>query len=187
MFFLFFDWPWEKKSSNSVSPKKESVKFALHPRWTVSGHASAAQWDLRASSEVRLITHPKWTWASLVALVAKKLLAKAGDTRDAGSYPWVGKVSWKRWWQPTPVFLPGEAHGQRSPVGYSPQGSSQMRLKWLSTHSGYANMSYQASSQQGCNACQTILPTKWKQFPKKMEREEISQPREYVFRKSKCL
>ena len=32
MSFLFFDWPWEKKSSNSISPKKESLKFALHPR-----------------------------------------------------------------------------------------------------------------------------------------------------------
>ena len=29
---------------------------------------------------------------------------------------------WRRKWQPTPVFLPGESHGQRSLVGYSPQG-----------------------------------------------------------------
>ena len=34
--------------------------------------------------------------------------------------PWVGKIPWRREWQPTPVFLPGEAHGQRSLVGYSP-------------------------------------------------------------------
>ena len=36
--------------------------------------------------------------------------------------PWVGKIPWKRKWQPTPVFLPGESHGRRSLVGYSPQG-----------------------------------------------------------------
>ena len=36
--------------------------------------------------------------------------------------PWVGKILWRRKWQPTPVFLPGESHGQRSLVGYSPQG-----------------------------------------------------------------
>ena len=36
--------------------------------------------------------------------------------------PWVGKVPWRRKWQPTPVFLPGESHGLRSLVGYSPQG-----------------------------------------------------------------
>ena len=32
--------------------------------------------------------------------------------------PWVGKIPWRRKWQPTPVFLPGESHGQRSLVGY---------------------------------------------------------------------
>ena len=34
--------------------------------------------------------------------------------------PWVGKIPWRRGWQPTPVFLPGESHGQRSLAGYSP-------------------------------------------------------------------
>ena len=33
---------------------------------------------------------------------------------------WVWKIPWRRKWQPTPVFLPGKAHGQRSLVGYSP-------------------------------------------------------------------
>ena len=33
---------------------------------------------------------------------------------------WVGKIPWRRKWQPTPVFLPGESHGWRSLVGYSP-------------------------------------------------------------------
>ena len=36
--------------------------------------------------------------------------------------PWVGKIPWRREWQPTPVFLPGEFHGQRSLEGYSPWG-----------------------------------------------------------------
>ena len=34
--------------------------------------------------------------------------------------PWVGKIPWRRAWQPTPVFLPGESHGQRSLAGCSP-------------------------------------------------------------------
>ena len=34
--------------------------------------------------------------------------------------PWVGKIPWRRAWQPTPVFLPEESHGQRSLVGYNP-------------------------------------------------------------------
>ena len=36
--------------------------------------------------------------------------------------PWVGKPPWRRTWQPTPVFLPGKFHGQRSLVGESPWG-----------------------------------------------------------------
>ena len=38
-----------------------------------------------------------------------------------GSDPWAGKIPWRRAWQPTPVLLPGESHGQRSLVGYSSQ------------------------------------------------------------------
>ena len=39
--------------------------------------------------------------------------------------PWVGQISWRRAWQPTPVFLPGESHGQRSLAGYSPWGHTE--------------------------------------------------------------
>ena len=46
------------------------------------------------------------------ALVVKNLLANAGDTRDLGSIPGLGRSPGG--WQPTPVFLPGESHGQRS-------------------------------------------------------------------------
>ena len=34
--------------------------------------------------------------------------------------PWVRKIPWRRKWHPTPVFLPGELHGQRSLAGYIP-------------------------------------------------------------------
>ena len=39
--------------------------------------------------------------------------------RRPGFNPWVGKLSWRRKWQPTPVFLPGKSHGQRSLASYS--------------------------------------------------------------------
>ena len=39
--------------------------------------------------------------------------------RRCGFDLWVGKIPWRRAWQPTPVFLPGESHGQRNLVGYS--------------------------------------------------------------------
>ena len=40
--------------------------------------------------------------------------------------PWVRKIPWRGEWHPTSVFLPGEFHGQRSLVGYSPWGHKEM-------------------------------------------------------------
>ena len=37
-----------------------------------------------------------------------------------GFYPWVGKIPWRRAWQPIPVFLPWESHGRKSLPGYGP-------------------------------------------------------------------
>ena len=39
---------------------------------------------------------------------------------------WIGKAPWSWAWQPTPVFLPGESHGRRSLVGYSPWGHKEL-------------------------------------------------------------
>ena len=50
--------------------------------------------------------------ASLVAQTVKNL--------PAMQETWVGKIRWKNEWQPTPVFLPGEFHGQRGLACYSP-------------------------------------------------------------------
>ena len=46
----------------------------------------------------------------------------ACQCRRHGFSPWVRKIPWRRKWQPTPVFLPGEFHGQKSLAGYSPWG-----------------------------------------------------------------
>ena len=49
-----------------------------------------------------------------------------------GFDPWVGKILWKREWQPTPLFLPGEFHGYRSLVGWSPWGCKESDTsEWL--------------------------------------------------------
>jgi len=58
------------------------------------------------------------TRTSQVVLVVKNLPDNAGDIRDIGSIPGLGKIPWRRKWQPTPVSLPGESHGQRSLAGY---------------------------------------------------------------------
>ena len=60
-------------------------------------------------------------WASLVA----QRLSVCLQCRRPGFDPWVRSILWRRKWQPTPVLLPGESHGQRSLVGYSPQGRKE--------------------------------------------------------------
>ena len=72
-------------------------------------------------------------WASLVAQTVKNLL----NAGDLGLIP--GKIPRKREWQPTPVFLPGKFHGQRSQVGYSPCGCKKVGHDWACTHS---NLNY---------------------------------------------
>jgi len=42
-----------------------------------------------------------------------------------GFSPWVGKIPWRRKWQPTPVFLLRKFHRQRSLAGYSPGGCKE--------------------------------------------------------------
>ena len=58
-------------------------------------------------------------WASQAPLVVKNPPANAGDRRP-GFDPWVRKNPWRKTWQPTPVFLPGESQGQRGLESYSP-------------------------------------------------------------------
>ena len=51
-----------------------------------------------------------------------------------GFDPWVGKIPWRKKWKPTPVFLPGKSHEQRSLVGYSPWGWKELGMtEWLNT------------------------------------------------------
>ena len=62
----------------------------------------------------------------LVVLVVKNLPANAGET-ERGLDPWVRKFPWRRKWEPTPVFLPGESLGQRTLGGYSPWSCKELR------------------------------------------------------------
>ena len=54
--------------------------------------------------------------------------------RRPGFDPWIGKMPWRRVWQSTPVFLPGEFHGQRNLAGYSPQGRKEAATTEMTWH-----------------------------------------------------
>ena len=76
---------------------------------------------------------PWWLW--LLGLYLK--------CRKSRFNSWVGKLPWRKAWQPTPAFLPGQSHGQRSLRGYSPWGrkESDRRL----THTQSFSECYQCS------------------------------------------
>ena len=62
-----------------------------------------------------LLCSPGASWLS-----GNEFACQSRRCRRCGFYPWVGKILWRRKWQLTPVFLPGQSHGQRSRVGYRP-------------------------------------------------------------------
>ena len=50
----------------------------------------------------------------------KKFTCQCRRPRRHAFSSWVGRIPWRRKWQPTPVFLPGKSHRERSLAGYSP-------------------------------------------------------------------
>ena len=53
--------------------------------------------------------------------------------KKCGFDSWVRKIPWTRKWQPTPAFLPGKFHGQRSLAGYSSWGRKELNNDWANT------------------------------------------------------
>ena len=68
---------------------------------------------------------PDWSDVAAAAAGLPRWLSgkeSACQCRLHGFHPWVRKIPWRRTWQPTPVWLPGDSHGQRSLADYSPRG-----------------------------------------------------------------
>ena len=72
------------------------------------------------SASADLSQEPQSNGTSQVEIVVKNPAINAGDYKRHGFNPWVWKIPWRRTWQPIPVFLPGEPHGQRSLAGFNP-------------------------------------------------------------------
>ena len=71
---------------------------------------------------VLLVTESHQSLGFLGGTSGKELACQCRRHKRCGFDPWIRKTPWRRAWQHTPVFLPGESHGQRSLVGYSPWG-----------------------------------------------------------------
>ena len=109
--FLFFQ---------QARVRDTGLRLYIHP--AVGNHPPLICWYSVNRSGPRL-----GQGASLVAQTVKNL----PRCQRCGFDPWVGKIPWRRKWQPTPVFLSGESCGQRSLEGYTVHGvaKSQTRLQ----------------------------------------------------------
>ena len=87
-------------------------------QWPDSFTYSAFYFSLTFPPEMRFRGFPSGT-------SGKELVCQCRRHKKLRFNPWVGKIPWRRKRQPTPVFLPGESHGQRSLVGYSPWGRTE--------------------------------------------------------------
>ena len=69
------------------------------------------------------------TWASQVALEVKNPPAKAGDIMRGGFNTWVGKIPWRRAWQPTPIFLSEKIPWTEEPGGLQSRRVTKSRTR----------------------------------------------------------
>ena len=123
---------WPKYWSFSISPSSEySGLISFRIDWF---DLLAVQWTLK-----NLLQHHSWGSSilrcSALFLVHLSLcwwlkwLSVCLQGGRPGFNPWVGKISWKRKWQPTLVFLLGKSHGQRNLVGYTLHGVAKSRTQ----------------------------------------------------------
>ena len=89
-----------------------------------SCQALRGSWESYGASVSSFDVCLPWIMGTSVVAQTIKNLPAVQETRV---HPWVGKIPWRRAWQPTPVFLPGESPGRRSLAGYSPRGSQRIR------------------------------------------------------------
>ena len=72
---------------------------------------------------------PRW-------LSGKESAFQCRSCRSHMFNPWVRKIAWRRAWQSTPGFMPGESHGQKSLAGYSPWDHRRVRHDLATEHRG---------------------------------------------------
>ena len=107
-------------------------------------------------------TYPKWGFPGGAS--GKEYTCQYRRRKRLGFNPWVRKIPWRRAWQPTPVFLPRESHGQKSLAGHSPWGRKESHNWSDLTNGTFFNMQGRWSGKTHkivCSvpqACLTLQP-----------------------------
>ena len=121
---------WQNSIARGTSPTLSST---THPKIHPVPVAPAFMNGHRARAillyALHLIYHQiLLTLGFPVGAIGKESTSQCRRCRRYGFHPWVGKIPWRRKWQPTPVFSPGEFQGQRSLVGYNPWDHKELDM-----------------------------------------------------------
>ena len=123
-----------------------AIPFSNAWKWKVKGKLLSHVWPLawtaayQAPPSMGFSRQKYWSGVPLTICVAYGLLRRFSgkeltcQSRRGRFNHWVGKIPWRRRLQPTPVFLPGEFHSQRSLAGYSLWGCKESDTTELLTH-----------------------------------------------------
>ena len=120
---VYVTYLWNLKQTWMTSYKTETSHRCRKQSCSTNGEG----WEgyirsLGSATTCKIDTHCSTHWASLMPQWSRICLL----CRRRGFDPWVRKIPRRRKWLPAPVFLPGEFHGQRSLVGYSPWGRKEL-------------------------------------------------------------
>ena len=123
-------WCWERLKPTGeggnrgwdgwmASPMQGTWTWTNSRRWWGTGKPGMLQFMRSPRVAHNLVTEQQW----------QRICLQCGRL---SSIPGLGKIPWRREWQPTPVFLPGEFHGQRSLASYSPGDCRESDMtEWL--------------------------------------------------------
>ena len=133
-----------KETEAQVSSSGPQVGQTFHQRQGFGSRAQGHSWAIASITQYHHILHilvpaglaefaSRWPQCHLFGSLqsstirgfpdgtsAKEPACQSRRCKRRGFDPWVGKIPWRRAWQPTPVFLPWKSHGQRSLGGYDP-------------------------------------------------------------------
>ena len=89
-------------------------------------HSFLVQGPIRAALPCPIFDPPSFCLGFPGGASGKEPICQCRKCKRLGFDPWIRKIPRRRAQQPTPAFLPGKSHGQRSLVGYSPQGHKEL-------------------------------------------------------------
>ena len=105
--------------NSKIATTFERVKFVLHIIYGVSFVQQTSRWQLPSNKNACLNIYVAQIWGNPLPSLVVQMVKNLPPVWEIWVRSLVRKIPWRRKWQPTPGFLPGESYGQRSLAGNS--------------------------------------------------------------------